>query len=276
APPDRRMRTLVDARAQRGEARLEELALVDEGLLGPGAHQHLERLRAPLAAVVAAQAVAHELVLVVEGAAAHAHVESAPAQVVEESQLDGQPHRVPQGELDHREADPHAGGAGGERARERDGVAVDGLPGEVVLGEPDRVEAQGLRGAGLLELLGDRDVIALGRRGVRQREPAEAHRGAAQAPMRVRASSISPRWVMPWVRPTCPRHCTTVMSPSGFTVMTFSRSAGEALAISSSVPAHTRVMYSRKSGTSLIRRACASSVDMPVPCAAGGRPSLSP
>ena len=81
---------------------------------------------------------------------------------------------------------------------------------------------------------------------------------------------------MPWVSPTWPRHCTTDMSPSGFTVTTVSKRSGEAEANSSSVPAHTLATYSRKSGTSLMRSAWASAVDMPVPCAAGGSPSFWP
>src|SRR6267378_2511775 len=84
--------------AQRGEAPLEELPVMDERLLGPGAHQHLERLRAPLPAVVAAQAVAHELVLVVERAPADPHVEPPPAQVVEEGELHREADRVAQRE----------------------------------------------------------------------------------------------------------------------------------------------------------------------------------
>ena len=45
---------------------------------------------------------------------------------------------------------------------------------------------------------------------------------------------------------------------------------------SSSVPAQTFCVYSWKSGMSLMRSAWASSVDIPVPCAAGGSPSFWP
>src|SRR4030095_17180938 len=105
-----------------------ELALVEERLLGPCAGQDLEGLGAPLATVVAAQAVAHELVLVVQAAATNAHVEPAAAQVVEQSELDGEPDRVPGRELDDREADAHAARAGSERAREPGRVARDRPP----------------------------------------------------------------------------------------------------------------------------------------------------
>jgi hypothetical protein len=97
------------------------------------------------------------------------------AQVVEQRQLDGQAHRVPQGELDDREADPHAAGAHRHRRRERDRVAVDGLAGEVVLGEPDAVEAGRLGVAGLGEQIVDGLAVGLGRGRVGQREPAEPH-----------------------------------------------------------------------------------------------------
>ena len=162
AAPDRRVRPLVDPRPQRGQAHLEELALVRERRLGPRARQDLERLGAALAAVVAAEAVAHELVLVVQAAAAHADVEPAVAQVVEQRQLHREPDRMAERQLDDGKADAHPARARGERARERDRVAVDRLAGEVVLGEPDRVEADRLGQPGLLELLADGRVVLLG------------------------------------------------------------------------------------------------------------------
>jgi hypothetical protein len=65
--------------------------------------------------------------------------------------------------LDDRESDAHPRGADGHRAGERDGVAVDGLTGEVVLGEPYPVEAGRLREDRLIEEILDRRVIVLGR-----------------------------------------------------------------------------------------------------------------
>ena len=149
------MRPLVHARSQRGQAHLVVLAVVREGLLGPRARQDLEGLAAPLAAVVAAEPVADELVLVVERAAADADIQAAATQVVEQRELDGEADGMAEGELDHREADAHARGARGERAREGNGIAVDGLAGEVVLGEPDAVEADVLGPARLDEQIVD-------------------------------------------------------------------------------------------------------------------------
>src|SRR5262245_18969427 len=142
------MGPLEDPRAQRGQAELVVLALERKRLLGPGAGEDLERLRAPGAGVIAPQAVAHVLVLAVEGAPPDAAVEAPAAQVVDRRELDSQPDRMPERELDHREADADPRRPHGERARERDRIRVDSLAGEVVLGEPHAVEAERLRVAG--------------------------------------------------------------------------------------------------------------------------------
>jgi hypothetical protein len=103
---------------------------------------------------------------------------------------------MPQGELDHGEADAHAGGARGERAREGDGIAVDGLAGEVVLGEPDAVEADVLGPARLDEQIVDRGAVGVRRRRVGERQPAGAPvrdpAAADRFARRASASSISP------------------------------------------------------------------------------------
>ncbi len=80
-------------------------------------------------------------------------VQAPAAQVVEHRELDGQTHGMVEGHLDDGEADPGARGARGESARERDGIGVGALAGEVMLGEPQVVEAHGLGQHALLELL---------------------------------------------------------------------------------------------------------------------------
>ena len=180
AAPDRRVRPLARPRAELGQAELVELPVVDERRLGPGADHHVERLLHPLAAVVAPQPVADELVLVVVGPVPDADVEAAAREVVEEGQLGGQADRMAQGELDHGEADADPRGARRHDAGERDRIAVDALAREVVLGEPDAVEAGGLREAGLRDQRrGWRAKSASGERRVSERQPAESHRSAA-------------------------------------------------------------------------------------------------
>ena len=130
------------ARAERGQAQLVVLALVDQRrsvharVISSSASSMRSR------AVVAAQAVADELVLVVDGAAAHADVEAAALRGCRAAPA-GWP-----------AASDGAAPAGSRRsrcgcawcarpARWRTGwVAVDALAGEVVLGEPDAVEAR--------------------------------------------------------------------------------------------------------------------------------------
>src|SRR4029077_9773394 len=96
-------------------------------------------------------------------------------EVVEQGQLDGEPDRMAQGELDHREPDPDPRRARGHHAGERDRIAVHALAREVVLGEPDAVEPRGLREARLLELLVDRRVVAVTRRPKPQRPTPEQY-----------------------------------------------------------------------------------------------------
>ena len=175
AAPEGRMRLLHRPRPHGGQAHREELALVDERLLGPGANEHRGRLVHPLVAVVAAQAVADVLVLVVAGAAADAHFQAPAAQIVEDGELDGQTHRMMKRHLDDREAHARARGARGQRAGERDRIGVGALAGEVVLGEPQVVEAHRFGEHALLELLVDAREVVLGRRRERQRHPAELH-----------------------------------------------------------------------------------------------------
>ena len=85
---------------------LVEPAVVGEGSLAPGALDDVDGLFHALAAVGAAQAVADELVFVVDGALADADVDAAAAEIVEERELNREPHRMMKGRLHHGEADP--------------------------------------------------------------------------------------------------------------------------------------------------------------------------
>ena len=147
------MRLLERPRPELRQRELIVLAVIREGRLRPCAREDLERFRCALARVVAAQAVADELVFVVDRAAADADVEAPAREIVEQRELHGEPHRMPQRELDHREADPDPPRAHGDRGGERDRIAVDRLAGEVVLREPHAVEPELIREARLLELL---------------------------------------------------------------------------------------------------------------------------
>ena len=187
--PDRRVRPLHGDRAQLRQACREVFALVIERRRRPGLGHHVEGLGHALAGVVAAKPVADELVLVEDRAATHADVEAPAGEVVEQRQLGCEPHRLPQRHLDHGKADADALGAHGERGGERNGVRVDALAREVVLGEPDPVKARRLGKRGLLELLEDRARVVLRRRGVCERQPAESHETAPPASGEKRSDS---------------------------------------------------------------------------------------
>ena len=91
-----------------GNVHLVELAVVGERRFAPGALDDLDRLLHALAAVVAAQPVADELVLVVDRALADADIDAALAEIVEQGELHGEPHRMVERHLHHGEADADA------------------------------------------------------------------------------------------------------------------------------------------------------------------------
>src|SRR5262249_49562233 len=138
-------------------------------------HHDLERFRHPLPAVVAAESVADELVLVVVGAVPDADVQTPAREIVEERELGGEADGMAEGELDHGEADADAHGASGHHAGEWDRVAVHALAREVVLGEPDAVEAGRLRETGLGDEIFDRRAVGVSGRGMSERQPSESH-----------------------------------------------------------------------------------------------------
>src|SRR5438093_12734576 len=175
------MRSLSGSGAKLGQPEAIELAVVNERRLGPRPDHHLEGLLHPLAAVVAPQSVADELVLVEIGPVADADVEPAAREVVEERQLGRQADRMAQGELEHGEPDTDPRRTGGHDAGERNRIAVDALAREVVLGEPEPVEAHGLGEARLGDQLVDRAVVRFRGPGVGERQPAELHRSSVPA-----------------------------------------------------------------------------------------------
>ena len=140
---------------------------------GPRPDQDREGLVEALPALDLGDAVALELDRAV--AAADADVETAAAEDVDHRQLFGQPDRIVEGQDGGGQADPHAlrahgGGRGQERGRDRQPV-LD----EVMLGQPDAVEAQLFRPHDLLELAVD--DVGMGHRGRSLQEVvgAEAH-----------------------------------------------------------------------------------------------------
>jgi hypothetical protein len=95
---------------------------------------------------------------------AHPDIDPAPAQIVEQRQLDGEPHRVMEGQLHDGEADPDSLGAHRDRGGEQQRVVVDALAGEIMLGQPDIAEPKPFGKAHLLDLLVDASGILFRRR----------------------------------------------------------------------------------------------------------------
>src|ERR1051325_88331 len=79
-------------------------------------------------------------------------------------------------QLHDSEADPDRLGPHCDSRGEQQGVVVDALAGEIVLGQPDIAETELFGKAHLLDLLVNANGILFRRRRQREGEPAEAHR----------------------------------------------------------------------------------------------------
>src|SRR5499433_1178370 len=124
AAPKRQVGKLHRTGPQLRHLHLEILAIVGDGATAPQASDEVDRLLHALAAVVAAQPMADKFVLVVNRALAHSDIDPAPAKIVEQRQLDGEPHRVMEGQLHDGEADPDPLGAHCDRRGEQQRVVV--------------------------------------------------------------------------------------------------------------------------------------------------------
>jgi hypothetical protein len=108
-------------------------------------------------------------------AAPHPDVEPPLRDDVDQRHLLGQPDRIVEGQDGGRQADPNSRSPRGHRAGERGRVHREAVVDEVVLGEPDLVEAQLLRPHHLVELTVDDVRVPVARRGLQEEVGAEAH-----------------------------------------------------------------------------------------------------
>ena len=121
--------------------------------------------------------VSQVIIDVIGGATAKADDQAAVEQVVEERHLLGEADRVVERHLCDGEADPGVVYGRGEGGSEADRVDVGADAVEVVLGEPDGVEAEGVGEAGFFyRLLNDAAVIG-GVAAFGEEEVAEFHAG---------------------------------------------------------------------------------------------------
>jgi hypothetical protein len=152
---------------------LEEAAVIAEALLGPGAHHDLHGLVEALAAFHLRDAIAAELRRPVSPP--HPDVEPALRDDVHQRHLLGQPDRIVEGQDGGGQADPDLGSPRGHRAGEGGGVHREAVVDEVMLGEPDLVEAELLRPHHLVELARDDVGVPVPRWGLQEEIGPEAH-----------------------------------------------------------------------------------------------------
>src|SRR5206468_7511432 len=153
-------------------------ALVGEALQGPRADQDPEGLLEALTALDLGDAIALELDRAV--AASHPDVQTSAAQDIDHRELFGEPDRIVEGEDRGGQADPNAPGphgGGGRQDRRRDRETVLD---EVVLGEPEAVEAELFRPRHLLDLAPEDVGMAEGRGRLEEVVGSEAHLSPAQ------------------------------------------------------------------------------------------------
>src|SRR5438309_1198795 len=171
---DGRVRLLQRLRHHARVADREEPSLVRERLrLGPRLGDDLHRLLEAVAVLLLRHVVAAELRRPV--AAPEADLEPAARDDVHEGRLLGQAQRVMEGEDRRRQPDTHAPGPRGGDGGEGAGIDGEAVVDEVVLGQPDLVEAELLRPLHLLELAVHDLLVAQPRHGLEEVEGPEAH-----------------------------------------------------------------------------------------------------
>ena len=158
---DRRVRLLERFRVDRdrvlgGNARV--FALVDQCLARPGLHHHVEALDEARARLVDVDAEAGELALLV--ADADADVDAPAAELIDDRDLLGDAHGVVERQYDDRRADADAIRARGDVACHYHRVGEDAVPREVVLTEPEAVEAEAVRLYGEVHHPGEHLAVA--------------------------------------------------------------------------------------------------------------------
>ena len=163
------MRALIDARTQRrGEVYIEEFALVPESLGCPRLRQDILGFLKPALRLRERDAVSAILIEVIRRAAPDSERRAPSAQVVEKGYLLGEPNGVVERHLHGGESDADAPSPRRDRRRERRRVDVGASAVQMMLAEPDFIEAQRLRKLRLAQSVGDRAKILARRGGLRK------------------------------------------------------------------------------------------------------------
>ncbi len=168
---DERRRRRQRARAQHRDLDVPEPAAMSEFLACPGPGQDRLRLLQPRPSLGGIDAVAPIFVDVVRRAVPEADHQPALAEIVDQRELFGQADRVMERGLRHREADQGTVRGNGNRGGEAHRIDIGANAVEMVLGEPDRIEAEGVGEPCLRQSLLDhravlRRIAALGKQKV--------------------------------------------------------------------------------------------------------------
>ena len=141
----------------------------------PGAQNDVERFVEDGSRLVdgdAEHAVLRELV-----ASPHPDVDAPRGDMVEQGHALDEAQRVREGQVDDGGPDPHATGARRQVARQQECISGQAIGREVLLGNPDIVEAEGLGKLGAFELLADDVLCAPPGRALENMVGPEAHGG---------------------------------------------------------------------------------------------------
>ena len=149
--------------------------MVGEFTLGPGPDHDLLGLVEPRLGFVMVDAKALVIIDVVGRAAAEPDDQSPLGEVVDDRDLLGEADRMVQRHLQYREAEFGAAGRGGKRAGKADRVGIGADAVEMVLGEPDHVNAEFVREPSLAQGLVDDGAVMPGIAAVGKQEIAEFH-----------------------------------------------------------------------------------------------------
>jgi hypothetical protein len=138
-------------------------------------HQDLLRLQQPRLRLLRGDSIAPVFVEIIRRATAKADNHASLTEVVDEGHLLGQPDRVMQGHLGYRKADANPPGAGGDGRCKSQRIHIGAATIEVVLSQPEDVEAQGITELGLTERLIDDDVVGIRELALRKKKITKLH-----------------------------------------------------------------------------------------------------
>src|SRR5712691_1887571 len=142
---------------------------------GPGFDQDLLRLQQPRRRLLWGNPIAPVFIEIIRRAATKTDDHASLTEVVDEGYLFGQPDRVMQSHLGHRKADANPSGAGGDGRGKGQRIDIGAAAIEVVLRQPEDVEAQGITEFSLTQRLIDNDPVGIRELALRKEKITKLH-----------------------------------------------------------------------------------------------------